>query len=110
MVNKKKFKDPIVLLRGKIKAFKKERQALLHDNNIDTITNQLTTYQKNKNLNHKKGRNIYYKLSYLNRKIRNLNSELLLKYNIDGNLDSDSDSDSNDNLETLIILKCTNCH
>ena len=39
-----------------------------------------------------------------------MNSELLLKYNIDGNLDSDSDSDSNDNLEMPIILKCANCY
>ena len=41
----------------------------------------------------------------MNRKIFNLNLELLLKYNIDVNFDLDSDSQSD-----VTILKCNNYH
>ena len=107
MVKKKKIKDPIVLLQGKLATLKKKRQAFLQQYDIDTIENQYTSYRKNKHPNHKKGWDAYNKFIYFNKKIRKINSELLSKYNIDDNLDS---SDSDNDLGASIILKCANCH
>ena len=77
-------KDPIVILRNKIKKAKDDKQNLLlqWDYNISSMQEDHSLYRKSNNASYKKGYASFKKLEYLNRIINKLSKELEEKFNI----------------------------